>query len=70
MHPHGHILATYQRAAAELTLGEREEALRRLESAATAREPWMVWLAVDPMLRALRGDPRFEALMKRVYARE
>jgi tetratricopeptide (TPR) repeat protein len=58
----------YQRAAAELALGERDEALRRLESAAAAREPWMVWLGVDPMLRALRGEPRFEALVKRVFA--
>jgi TolB-like protein/Flp pilus assembly protein TadD len=57
----------YQRAAAELALGDREEALRRLESAAAAREPWMVWLQVDPMLRALRGDPRFEALARRVF---
>ena len=58
----------YQRAAAELALGDREEALRRLESAAAAREPWMVWLAVDPMLRALEGDPRFQALVERLFA--
>jgi DNA-binding winged helix-turn-helix (wHTH) protein/tetratricopeptide (TPR) repeat protein len=58
----------YQRAAAELALGEREEALRRLESAAAACEPWMVLLKVDPMLTALRGDPRFDALVKRVFA--
>ncbi len=57
----------YQRAAAELALGDRAEALRRLESAAVAREPWMVLLAVDPMLSALRGDPRFEALVKNVF---
>ena len=58
----------YQRATAELALGEREEALRRLESAAVAREPWMVWLRVDPMLRALAGDPRFESLVTRLFA--
>lgn len=60
----------YQRAAAELALGERDVALRRLESAAAAREPWMVLLAVDPMLRDLRGKPRFEALVERLFARK
>ena len=58
----------YQRAAAALALGDREDALRRLESAATAREPWMVLIAVDPMLTGLRGDPTFEALVRRVFA--
>jgi TolB-like protein len=60
----------YQRAAAELALGERDGALRRLESAAAAREPWMVLLAVDPMLRDLRGEPRFEALVEHLFARK
>jgi tetratricopeptide (TPR) repeat protein len=58
----------YQRATAALALGERDEALRRLESAAAAREPWMVWLAVDPMLRGLSGDPRFDTLVERLFA--
>jgi TolB-like protein/Flp pilus assembly protein TadD len=58
----------YQRAAAELALGEPEEALRRLEGAAVAREPWMVLVRVDPMLRALHGRPRFEALARQVFA--
>jgi DNA-binding winged helix-turn-helix (wHTH) protein/tetratricopeptide (TPR) repeat protein len=58
----------YQRAAAVLALGDREEALGRLDIAATAREPWMVLIGVDPMLAALRGDDRFEALVRRVFA--
>jgi len=58
----------YQRAAASLALGDREEALGRLEIAATAREPWMVLIGVDPMLAPLRGDERFEALVRRVFA--
>ena len=57
----------YQRAAVELALGEHDEALRRLERAAAAREPWMVWIRVDPMLAALRGEPRFESLVQRVF---
>ena len=58
----------YQRAAAVLALGDRDEALGRLEIAATAREPWMVLIGVDPMLASLRGDERFESLVRRVFA--
>jgi hypothetical protein len=64
----GGSASEYQRAAAELALGERALALARLETAAEAREPWMVLLRVDPMLRALHGEPRFEALVRRVFA--
>ena len=57
----------YQRATVEIALREREAALGHLESAALAHEPWIVWIKVDPMLAALRGDPRFEALVARVF---
>jgi TolB-like protein/Flp pilus assembly protein TadD len=57
----------YPRAAAELALDDRAAALALLERAADAREPWMVMVKVDPMLSALRGDPRFEALVARVF---
>ena len=58
----------YQRAAAEVALGDPDAALDRLEQGADAREPWMVWIKVDPMLAPLRGTPRFEALAARVFA--
>jgi len=57
----------YQRAAAEVALGDHDEAFRRLEAAAAAREPWMVWLRVDPMLRDLRKDARYRSLLLRVF---
>jgi tetratricopeptide (TPR) repeat protein len=57
----------YQRAAAEVALGDHDEAMRRLEAAAAAREPWVVWLRVDPMLRDLRTDPRYQSLLQRVF---
>lgn len=59
----------YQRAAAALALGAREEALTRLEAAAAAREPWIVLLAVDPMLAALHDDPHCQALVRRVFSK-
>ena len=56
----------YQRAAVDLALGQQDGALRRLETAAAAREPWMVLLRIDPMFSGLHGNQRFESLVKRV----
>ena len=66
--PSGARPSAYQRAAAEVALGDPNSALDRLEQGAEAREPWMVWIKVDPMLALLRGTPRFEALAARVFA--
>jgi TolB-like protein len=57
----------YQRATVEIALGEREAALGHLEAAAEAREPWVVWIRIDPMLDALRDETRFEAVVSRVF---
>jgi len=61
--------SAYQRATVEVALGEREKALASLSLACQEREPWVVWLKVDPMLDPLRGDPRFAELVGRVFAR-
>jgi serine/threonine protein kinase/tetratricopeptide (TPR) repeat protein len=47
-------------------LGNREEAIRRLQRAYNDRSESIVWLGVDPSLASLRDDPRFQALVKRV----
>jgi TolB-like protein/Flp pilus assembly protein TadD len=57
----------YQRATVELALGQRAAALAALESATRDRDPWVVWAGVDPMLDELRGEPRFDAIVKRVF---
>ena len=49
-----------------LGLGQREEALRWLEKDFEARSDYMVYLGIDPVLDSLRGDPRFEALQRKV----
>jgi DNA-binding winged helix-turn-helix (wHTH) protein/Flp pilus assembly protein TadD len=56
----------YQAATVHLALGEAERALELLTAAADHRDPWIVILAVDPMIEALRGSPAFEALRRRV----
>lgn len=59
-------LSPYQRATIHVALGERDEALACLEGAGEDRDPWLVWIKVDPMLDDLRADPRFGALLARV----
>ena len=56
----------YQAATVHLALGETSRALELLASAAEQRDPWIVILAVDPLLRPLRGQPEYKALVARV----
>ena len=45
------------------SLGETDEALRRLEEARAIRDPGLVWVGVDPELDPLRHDPRFQRIV-------
>jgi DNA-binding winged helix-turn-helix (wHTH) protein/Flp pilus assembly protein TadD len=56
----------YQLATVHLALGEAERAEDLLAEAARRRDPWIVILPVDPMMRPLRGRPLFETLVRRV----
>jgi hypothetical protein len=56
----------YQAATVHLALGETDRALELLAVAAAERDPWIVILAVDPMMRPLRGQAAFEELVRRV----
>ena len=47
-------------------LGERTQALDRLEEAAAQRAADLAWLAVRPVFGNLRGEPRFVALLKQL----
>src|SRR5262249_14153165 len=65
-HRYVHLLA-YSRTLLYLSLGNRDEAIRRLEQAIADHESLTFTLIkVDPMLDPLRGDPRFEALVQKV----
>jgi TolB-like protein/Tfp pilus assembly protein PilF len=56
-------------AMIQLVLGEHEEALDSLERAFEARAGWILpFLVVEPLADPLRGNPRFEALLRRIRA--
>jgi DNA-binding winged helix-turn-helix (wHTH) protein/Flp pilus assembly protein TadD len=56
----------YQVATVHLGLGETERAVQLLADAAERRDPWIVILAADPMMRPLHGHPAYAALARRV----
>jgi len=45
-------------------LGNRDEAIRELSRGVKERDPWMVWLAVEPRFDPLRSDARFSRLTR------
>ena len=57
---------SYPVAAIYAALGEKDEALARLERAYDERDPWMAYLALDPRLDGLHSDPRFANLLRRM----
>jgi TolB-like protein/Flp pilus assembly protein TadD len=58
---------SYANATVHLGLGDTDKALACLEAATEERDPWLVWLRVDPMLDGLRRHRRFAALVRRVF---
>ena len=60
---------SYYRALLYLSLGQKDQALASLEQSYAERDGDDIGaIKVDPMLAPLRGDPRFEALVKKVIA--
>lgn len=53
-------------AMVETGLGDRDRALASLEEAFRQRSGWMLFLNVEPAFDALREDPRFIDLLRRV----
>lgn len=56
-------------AAALVTEGDTSGAMAWLEAAYRQRHPDLVQLKVEPRYTALRGDPRFQDLLRRVGLR-
>ena len=55
-------------AMIHLGLGEKEQAMGFLERTYEDRDGYnLVFIKVDPFLDPLRGDPRFEALVEKIF---
>ena len=59
-------ISPYSLALVHAALGEKDAAFRELDRALAERSSWMTYLAVNPRLDALRGDPRFADALERV----
>ena len=66
LNPMGHTFLT---AVIYAQLGDKDKAMEFLEKAYERREFWMAYLQVEPRLDNLRGDPRFDALVRRVESK-
>jgi serine/threonine-protein kinase len=62
----GAPVSAYRVATVHAALGDADATFAWLERAADEHDHWLVWLRVDPMLEAVRADPRFAALVARV----
>jgi Tfp pilus assembly protein PilF len=62
----GRYTSPYFSALVYAGLGDRDQALARLDRAVSDRSDAVVYLQVEPRLDALRSDPRFTALVRRV----
>ena len=59
-------VSAYQLAAIHAALGEKEEAFTLLQKALEERSDRLAYLKVDPTLKALRGDIRFNDLLQKI----
>ena len=62
---HRYVCA-YEVASVHAVLGESDEAFQWFDKAIADRCDCMVWLNIEPWLDRIRGDPRFEQLIRRV----
>jgi len=62
-----HYVRPRDRAMVHTALGDREQALTWLERALAEKGNWLGYLLTDPSFDALRGESRFEAVLRAVY---
>jgi eukaryotic-like serine/threonine-protein kinase len=55
----------YLFAKLEMALGNKKEALSRLEESLADRDSFLTWMKVERSFDRLRGDPQFEDLLRR-----
>ena len=65
MSPDGSVLP-FNMALVYLGLGDHARAIEHLEKARAADSQMLGWLGQDPIFDRLRGEPRFQALLKQL----
>lgn len=62
-------MSAYELGTIHVGLQDHEQALNCLEEAYIERSGWMPYLAIDPRLAPLRGEARFQRLLRCVSNR-
>jgi tetratricopeptide (TPR) repeat protein len=57
---------SYQIAEIYIALGRQDQAFQWLEKAYEDRSEWLTWIAIEPKVDPIRGDPRFHELLRRM----
>ena len=64
--PTGYV-SPYTIASIHEALGETGSALESLEKTYEERSWWIIWLLTDPSWKRLRDEPRFQALVRKLW---
>jgi hypothetical protein len=59
-------VSPYLMAVIEMGLGNKDQTLKWLNQAYSARSVNLVYLKVEPIFDGLRSDPRFAELLRRI----
>jgi len=59
-------VSAYWLALVHAGLGDAARALELLERAYAERDVWLTWLGVEPRFDRVRGEPRFQELLRRI----
>jgi TolB-like protein/DNA-binding winged helix-turn-helix (wHTH) protein len=59
-------VSPYDMADLTLRIGDKEGALKWLQTAYAEHSPYLVFLAIEPRMDSLRSDPRFQVLIRRI----
>jgi len=59
-------VSKYHLAPVQAGLGDKDKAFELLEAAYEERDVDLIYLKVDPKLAALRSDPRYELMLKKI----